>query len=178
MKPTGPRSPRRSKTLHAVILAGSIVVGAAPASAAVNAYLYLDGIPGPSTSKAGFIDILSYSVGVALADPTKTQKAVCSNLSLMKVVDFTSPKLFQAALAGKPLATATLVYDKPVGDRQEDYYSVTLTNVYITSVEQSGSNENPTESLSLAAKTVTISYRPEKDDGSLDNPIVTTLTCP
>lgn len=153
-------------------------MGAAPASAAVNAYLYLDGIPGPSTSKAGFIDILSYSVGVALADPTKTQKAACSNLALMKVVDFTSPKLFQAALAGNPLATAMLVYDKPVGDRQQDYYTVTLTNAYITSVQQSGSSENPTESLSMTAKTVTISYRPQKDDGSLGDPIVTTLSCP
>ena len=32
---------------------------------AVNAYLYVDGVTGPSTSKTGFIDVLSFSWGVS-----------------------------------------------------------------------------------------------------------------
>ena len=32
---------------------------------AVNAYLFIDGVEGPSTSKAGHIDVLSFSWGVS-----------------------------------------------------------------------------------------------------------------
>jgi len=32
---------------------------------AVNAYLYVDGVEGPSTSRTGCIDILSFSWGVS-----------------------------------------------------------------------------------------------------------------
>ena len=32
---------------------------------AVNAYLFIDGVEGPSTSKTGHIDVLSFSWGVS-----------------------------------------------------------------------------------------------------------------
>jgi type VI secretion system secreted protein Hcp len=147
------------------------------AFAAVNAFLTLDGIDGPSTSKPHAIDVLSFSVGVSSTDP-KLQKAACSNLSIMKVLDQTSPLLFQAAVTGRPFATAVLAYDKPVGAQQETYFTLTLENALLTSVQDSGSNENPTESVSLKSSTMTFSYRPQKPDGSLADPIVTRVTCP
>jgi len=64
------------------------------AFAAVNAFLTLDGIDGPSTSKPHAIDVLSFSVGVSSTDP-KLQKAACSNLSVMKVLDQTSRYCFR-----------------------------------------------------------------------------------
>jgi type VI secretion system secreted protein Hcp len=137
------------------------------AFAAVNAYLTLDGIDGPSTSKPHAIDVLSFSVGVGSTDPSKLQKAVCSNLSVMKVLDQTSPLLFQAAVTGRPFATAVLAYDRPVGAEQQTYFTLTLENALLTSVQESGSNENPTESVSLKSSTMTFSYRPQKPDGSL-----------
>jgi len=149
-----------------------------PAFAAVNAYLTLDGIDGPSPTKLHAIDILSFSVGVAAPDPSKLQKSVCSNLSVMKVLDQTSPLLFQAAVTGKPFATAVLSYDKPTGAVQQTYFTLTLENALLTSVQESGSNENPTESVSLKSSTMTFSYRPQKPDGSLADAIVTRVTCP
>ncbi len=172
---------RSSVALHRRKWVAALAICAAtsvtPAVAAVNAYLFLDGVDGPSTSRAHAIDVLSFSVGVSNPDPAKLQKAACSNLSIMKVLDKTSPVLFQAALAGRPFATAVLAYDKPVGDKQLTYFTLTLENALLTSVQESGSNENPTESVSLKASTMTLSYRPQKDDGSLGDAVVTKLDC-
>lgn len=178
--PSGTRSSLALRIRKCVVpaLALCAAITVTPALAAVNAYLSLTGIEGPSTSKKGAIDILSFSVGVGVADPTKLQKAVCSNLSVMKVLDETSPLLFQAALTGQPFAKAILSYDKSAGDKQQTYFTLTLENALLTSVQLSGSSENPTESVSLKASTMTIAYWPQKGDGSLGDPVTTKVNCP
>ena len=55
-----------------------------------------------------------------------------------------------------------------MGDKQQDYFRIYLKDALITSVQLSGSNENPTESVSFAFQGVEVAYRPEKDDGTLD----------
>ena len=105
------------------------------ASAAVPAYLFVSGVPGPSTSRLGAIDALSFSFGVASG-----RKNLCSDLAVMKVLDETSPML--AAGVGQTFSEVRLEYDKPVGSAQVTYYVLKLVNVQITSVQQSGSNEN------------------------------------
>jgi type VI secretion system secreted protein Hcp len=144
---------------------------------AVNAYLFVDGIEGPSTSKPKHIDILSFSWGVsqtnvygagASGKEAKAGRADFSNLTIMKVLDKTSPLLADHCATGNILAKVYLVYDKPVGDKQQDYFRIWVKDAQITSMQLSGSNENPTESVSFAFQAVEIAYRPEKDDGSLD----------
>ncbi len=144
---------------------------------AVNAYLVIDSIKGPSSSKTGAIDILSFSWGVsqtatygagASGKEAKSGRANFSNLTIMKVLDKTSPLLCDHCASGDILMDAYLMYDKPVGDKQDDYFRIYLKDVLITSVQLSGSHENPTESVSFAFEAVEIAYKPEKDDGSLD----------
>ena len=59
---------------------------------AVNAYLIVDGITGPSTSKTGAIDVLSFSIGAsntstygagASGKEAKAGRADLSNLTIM-----------------------------------------------------------------------------------------------
>ena len=143
---------------------------------AVNAYLIIEGTPGPSTSKADAIDVLSFSFGVsqtstygagASGKEAKSGRADFSNLSIMKVTDKTSPLLFDHCASGNILPKVTLLYDKPVGDKQDDYYKIELTDALITSVQSSGSNENPMESVSFAFQKVEVAYNAEGDDGTL-----------
>lgn len=159
-------------------------VWVAPAFGAVNAYLFVDGIDGPSPTKLHAIDILSFSVGVARevstsaqGSGTKLSKAVCSDLSIMKTVDSASIPLVKFAFVGQTVPNAMVVYTRPIGDAQQDYFTITLSNVLVTSVQHSGSNENPTESVSLSAGTFKFSFRPQKPDGSLGSPIEFTGTC-
>lgn len=144
---------------------------------AVNAYLYIDGVEGPSSSKPGHIDVLSFSFGVsqtavygagASGKEAKAGRADFSNLTIMKVLDKTTPLLFDHSASGDILKKVYLLYDKPVGDKQQDYFRIWIKDALITSVQLSGSNENPTESVSFAFQAEEIAYRPEKDDGTLD----------
>ena len=144
---------------------------------AVNAYLYVDGVEGPSTSKEKCIDILSFSWGVsqtavygagASGKEAKAGRADFSNLTIMKVLDKTSALLADHCASGDILKEVYILYDKPVGDKQQDYFRIYCKDALITSVQLSGSNENPTESVSFAFQGVEVAYRPEKDDGTLD----------
>ena len=147
---------------------------------AVNAYLIVDGLTGPSTSKTGAIDILSFSIGAsntstygagASCQEAKAGRADLSNLSIMKVLDKTSTTLFNHCCSGDVLKSVIVLYDKPVGTEQADYYRVYLSDALVTSIQQSGSNENPTESVSFAFQAIEIAYKAEKDDGTLDGAI-------
>jgi len=144
---------------------------------AVNAYLFVDGVEGPSTSKTNHIDILSFSFGVSQTQTysagssgkeAKAGRADFSNLTIMKVLDKTSPLLFDHCASGNILPKVYILYDKPVGDQQQDYFRIWCKDALITSVQLSGSSENPTESVSFAFQATEVAYKAEKDDGSLD----------
>ena len=90
----------------------------------------------------------------------------------MKVADKTSPLLFANCIEGSVLKTVTILYDKPsgvAGNQQVDYFKITLSDAVITSIQHSGSSENPSESISFAYQAIEVAYAPEKDDGTLDN---------
>jgi type VI secretion system secreted protein Hcp len=143
---------------------------------AVNAYLIIDGTPGPSTSKENAIDILSFSFGASMSsdfqagasgNESRSGRADVSNVTIMKVLDKTSPFLFEHCVSGNTFPTVTLLYDKPVGDQQEDYFKIAMTDALITSVQLSGSQENPVESVSFAFEKVLVAYNPETKDHTL-----------
>jgi type VI secretion system secreted protein Hcp len=81
----------------------------------------------------------------------------------MKVADKTSPLLFDDCVTGNYLKTVEIIYDKPVGDQQEDYFKIHMEDALITSVQLSGSSENPMESISFAFSKIKVSYNPEED---------------
>jgi len=108
-----------------------------------------------------------YGAG-ASGKEAKAGRADFSNLTIMKVLDKTTPLLCDHCASGDVLKKVYLLYDKPVGDKQADYFRVWIKDALVTSVQLSGSNENPSESISFAFQAVEIAYKPEKDDGSLD----------
>lgn len=138
---------------------------------AVNAYLIIDGRPGPSTSKEGAIDILSFSFGASQTavigvgssgGEARAGRANLSDVSIMKVVDKVSPLLFDDCVTGNYLKKVDIIYDKPMGDKQEEYYKIHMENALITSIQHSGSNENPMESITFAFSKIKVSYNPEE----------------
>ncbi len=142
---------------------------------AVNAYLVIDGRPGPSTSKTDAIDILSFSFGATMSavigagssgSEARAGRANVSDVTIMKVLDKTSPLLFDDCVTGNYLKKVDVIYDKPMGDNQEDYFKIHMEDALITSIQLSGSSENPMESISFAFSKVKVSYNPE-ENGSL-----------
>lgn len=144
---------------------------------AVNAYLIIDGTPGPSTSVTNAIDILSFSFGASMHSTMgvgssglghSAGRANLADLNIMKVLDKTSVALFDHCVTGNVLTKVTLEYYKPVGNAQAPYFKIELADAMITSQQLSGSSENPMESLSFAYQKVTVSFAPDKEDGTLD----------
>jgi len=142
---------------------------------AVNAYLMIDGRPGPSTSKPNAIDILSFSFGasqtsvIGAGSSGGEARAGCasiSDVSIMKVVDKVTPLLFDDCVTGNYLKKVDIIYDKPMGDNQEDYFKIHMEDALITSIQLSGSSENPMESISFSCSKIKVSYNPE-EGGSL-----------
>jgi len=143
---------------------------------AVNAYLVIDERPGPSTSRKDAIDVLSFTFGCeqasvigkgASGSETRAGRADIRNLQIMKVLDKTSPLLWDDLTTGNVLKKATLFYEKPMGDGQEDYFKIELDEVTITRIDHSGSSENPMESVSLAFSKAKFCYNPEDATGKL-----------
>ena len=138
---------------------------------AVNAYLIIDGRPGPSTSLKDAIDILSFSFGASQTavigvgssgGEARSGRANLHDISVMKVVDKTTPLLFEDCVTGNYLKKVEIIYDKPMGDSQEEYYKIHLEDALITSIQHSGSSENPMESVTFAYSKIKVSYNPEE----------------
>lgn len=143
----------------------------------VNAYLYVNGVEGPSTSKLNHIDILGFDWGVrqtavygkgASGKEAKAGRADFTSLNVMKVLDKTTPLLVNHCATGDILKEVYVVLGKPTADKQEDYFRVYLKDALITAVNLSGNSDQPMESISFAFQGIEVAYKAEKDDGQLD----------
>ncbi len=166
-------SPRSPSLLVAALLA-------APAFAASDYLLELDGIPGESKDKAhpAVIEIESFSFGASNSGSVASTgggagagKVSFSDLSFTKVIDKTSPLLYLRTANGVRIPRATLFVRKPSSGPALEYYVVTLTDALVTSVQtggHGGSDVLPHESFSLSFGKIDFSYKPQKADGTLD----------
>jgi type VI secretion system secreted protein Hcp len=142
---------------------------------AVDVFLKIGDIKGESkdSKHAGEIDVLSWSWGVAQTGSVSmgggggAGKANFQDLSFMHALDKASPVLMKACAMGDHFADATLVSRK-AGKGQQDYLIVKMKEVFITSVQPSGSSEHPMESVSMSFGHIDLEYKPQKEDGSLD----------
>jgi type VI secretion system secreted protein Hcp len=121
------------------------------------------------------IEVLSISWGVSNSGSMGhgggggEGKASFSDLSFMHNVDKASPVLMQSCATGVHLKEATITHRKS-GKGQQEYLIVKMNDVIITSVQNSGSSGggDTTESVSMAFAKVSLEYKPQKPDGSLD----------
>jgi type VI secretion system secreted protein Hcp len=149
---------------------------------AYDAFLKLDGIDGESQKDGheGEIDILSFSWGAA--NPTSmgggsgsgTGKVSIHDFSVVKATDKSSASLFLKCCNGTNIATAKVTLRKAAGDAPIEYLVYNFTNVFVSSIQWSGSggggDDVPMESASFSFETCEINYTPQKDDGTPDSP--------
>src|SRR5581483_3375446 len=149
---------------------------------AVEIFLKLDGIEGESTKSGAEnqIEIFSFSNGasnpssVAFGTGSGAGKVDLSSLSLQKQLDKSSPKLFLACCAGTHIKTGTMIVREATGDKTSQiYYQYDMTEVFVDSISWGGAagGGKPSESLSLSAKSLTITYWPQDATGKLGTKI-------
>jgi len=98
-----------------------------------------------------------------------------------------SPKLMLACATGQHIPTAKLTCRKAGGGQQE-FYTITMSDVLVSSYktgsatgggERDGDEDNfggynegvPVDHIGLNFGKIEVEYRPQKEDGSLDNPV-------
>ncbi len=155
----------------------------APSPAAASDYLLeLDGIKGESSDKKhkDSIEILSYSWGVSNAGSRSSGggggsgKAVFQDLHMTTRVNKASPLLFKRAATGQHIKKATLFVRKSGGDQQDDYMTIKLSDILVTSYKTAPDedfDEVPTDQISLSYSKIEFDYKPQLSSGALGAPI-------
>jgi type VI secretion system secreted protein Hcp len=139
-----------------------------------SVFLKLGEIKGEATAAGheGEIEILSWSWGAANPATIGTTsgglsagKVAITDLTLMKLLDSATPKLFEFVARGTRTSKAVLIARKE-GDRPFDYLRITLEDVLVSSLQLSAASERPSESVSLSFGKVTVEYRPQLPTGA------------
>ena len=150
--------------------APAVEVGNASGQAFV-AYLKLDGVKGESHDAihTGWIEVLAYSFGVSPGSTGSGSGGAASNVSfsdlrIIKVLDTSSPILFQDDASAKVITTGTLELVRPNGQVFMDYK---LSNVHVTGVQDLGSGSDGTtdEQVTLRFSKIEWDYTPYDQTG-------------
>lgn len=136
---------------------------------AFDSYVKIDGIEGESTDSkhSGWIEAIHFSAGVSQtvsitassAGGATTGRADVRPFTFFKEVDSSSPKLFQACAAGTHFNKITIAMHRSGGDEKVKFLEYELTNCIISDVSiNSGSEDFPTESISIDFGKIIVSY--------------------
>jgi type VI protein secretion system component Hcp len=165
------------------LLVGGAGLAAGSPSFANSIYLKLPNVTGPVTNRVFLGDILLHAYSQGFTDPAAAAtggsggagggKVTCGAISIVKSIDSTSPDFLRYVTMGTNISSATIYFvGSAVSSTQTVPYTITLTNVRVTSIVQGDTTSNTsglgiTENISMVAEKFQFSYRPLNPDGSL-----------
>jgi len=146
---------------------------------AFDAFLKVDGAPGESmdSQHKDWIEILSYHHGVQ--QPVSTvvsssggataERANFTAFTVTKLVDKSSPKLFEACFTGRHIKEVVIEVCRAGGDKQK-FMEIKMEKVLISNYDHDGGGnaDFPVESVSFAPATIKMTYSQQKrEDGTV-----------
>ena len=143
---------------------------------AVDMHFKIDTIGGQSQIKGfeGQIQVQSFSWNMSQTTSFGSSsgggagRVNMGDLTFVHSVDKGTPKLMVACCTGAHLKDAILVCRKAGGDSAIDFMKITLTNVIVSSVSPSGSNDSdtPSEAVSLSFAEYKVEYQEQDNKGA------------
>lgn len=135
---------------------------------AVDMFLDIRECPGESSKKGheGQIEIESFSFGATQSGSFArggagggSGKAEFQDICVVKAVDKSSPKLFQACAAGTHFPRAN-IFVRKAGDRPLEYYKIELQDLIVSSVQNTGSASGDAvmESVTMNCAVINFTY--------------------
>ncbi|BAF88589.1 MULTISPECIES: Hcp family type VI secretion system effector [Azorhizobium] len=143
-------------------------------------YVKYDGIDGEATQQdhKKWIDVLSLSWGVGRGISTvsgsgnnrEASEPSISEVSIVKMFDASSPKLFTEACTGNTGKTVKIDLTT-TGSPGATYCTYTLTNALISSYSVSSGGDRPTESISISFTKLEFKFTPYDDKNKAGTPV-------
>ena len=143
---------------------------------ATDMYLKIDGVNGESQRDGhkDEIDVLAWSFGgsnassVGVGGGGGVGRVSLQDISITKYVDASSPGLFQAMCSGKHFKQGKLSIYKAAGGKPLKYLELMFEGMFPSSVSTGGSGgeERLTENVTFSFAKVTVTYQPQKPDGT------------
>ena len=142
---------------------------------AVDFFLKLDQIDGESQDEKhkGEITVMSFSWGasqttsVSGSGGSGAGKASLADLSIMKNYDVASTPLYKSLVQGTHIATGVLTAVKS-GGSGDPFMTISLAELFVTSIQISGSSEVPMESVSFSYNQIKTQYAQQDETGKLE----------
>lgn len=148
--------------------------------AQVDYFLKIDGIKGESrdAKHAGEIEIESFSWGLSNSGSTHAGgglgagKAAFQDFSFLSRISSASPRLMVSCATGEHFKQAVLTSRK-AGDKTNEYYTIKLSDVLVSSYQQSGEAGDalPSDSFSLNFASIEVSYLQQDPKTGVGSPI-------
>ena len=143
---------------------------------AVDIHIKIDTIGGQSQIKGfeGQIQVQSFSWNMSQTTSFGSSsgggagRVNMGDLTFVHSVDKGTPKLMVACCTGAHLKDAILVCRKAGGDSAVDFMKITLTDVIVSSVSPTGSNDSdtPSEAVSLSFAEYKVEYQEQDNKGA------------
>lgn len=170
---------------HALSVSILILLSAlfsAPAQAAVDIFLKIDGIEGDSVVQGheGEIDVLGWGWQLSQTGTMHTGTGGAAgasqigDISIIKNSDSASPALYLSVMKGTFIPEAILTIRKSGGaDKPVPFMVITMTEVLVTSARPGGSAGDaiPVEQITLNFAKIKIEYFSQNPDGTAGSPV-------
>lgn len=168
------------KFLVIIMLYAMAGMGASSVYAASVYFLKIDGIKGESINQThkDWIDINSFSWGISNSGSAgsgggaSSGKVTNAPFSWTQNLDMSVPPMFVGVASGKHYPSATLDVQQAATKSPGVYFQMVFDDVILTSLNISGAGDIPRVFAALEYSKITMTYRPQKTDGSFDAPIV------
>lgn len=180
----------------AALILGSLVVGFRSVSsepdlqsllaesaqaAAVDYFLKIEGVEGGSMDERhkGEIELESFSWSKNEPGLQQSSAGAGGGAGKVNVQDFhfvmkvnkASPELMLACATGKHFKEAVLTVRK-AGREQQEFLKWEFKDIFVTSYQTGGSGDIiPTDQITINFAEIAVEYKPQKPDGTLDNPV-------
>ena len=141
---------------------------------AIDTHIKFDGVEGESThvDHKGEVEVLSWTWGVSNASNvggagSGKGKAAPGDLHFTHTYDKASPILAKKCAQGVHFPSVVVTARKS-GEGQKDFLKITMKEVFISSVQSSGSSGGDIgESVSMSYGAIDFSYKPQDAKGGL-----------
>lgn len=98
-------------------------------------------------------------------------------VDMVKGLDSAGPELWFSAVSKQRFDKVVIEVDRTTGDGLQIYYVIELKFAQITNIVTTGALPFA-ETVTFKAQSMTLSYYPQKPDGSIGAPISKTILCP